>query len=155
MDKMMFLYESLHSYQKDLIDEEIEEYIKKMIITNRGFNYTESQFQSLINEIVIYGKQVNSFLGEAVNCFNLKQLVVKSRAIKIAYELEQSNLRSKTKRALANKREEIVNQLQESYDISNDIISYKYLFKDFYMNTEKISEPHMEDETVFVFFGEH
>lgn len=151
----MFLYESLHSYQKDLIDEEIEEYIKKMIITNCGFNYTESQFQSLINEIVIYGKQVNNFLGEAVNCFYFKQLVVKSRAIKIAYELEQSNLRSKTKRALANKREEIVNQLQESYNISNDIISYKYLFEDFYMNTEKISEPHMEDETVYAFNGEH
>ncbi|MFJ7915836.1 MULTISPECIES: hypothetical protein [unclassified Lysinibacillus] len=148
MDKMMFLYESLHSYQKDLIDEEIEEYIKKMIITNRGFNYTESQFQFLINEIVIYGKRVNSFLGEAINCFNLKQLVVKSRAIKIAYELEQSNLRSKTKRGLENKGEEIVNQLQESHDISNDIISYKCLFNDFYRNTEKISDPHMKDETV-------
>lgn len=133
----MFLYESLHSYQKDLIDEEIEEYIKKMIITNRGFNYTESQFQSLINEIVIYGKQINSFLGEAVNCFNLKQLVVKSRSIKIAYELEQRNLKGKTKRGLAKKGEEIVNQVQESYNISDDIISYKDLFNDFYMNTEK------------------
>lgn len=144
----MFLYESLHSYQKDLIDEEIEEYIKKMIITNRGFNYTESQFQFLINEIVIYGKQVNSFLGEAINCFNLKQLVVKSRAIKIAYELEQSNLRSKTKRSLENKGEEIVNQLQESHYISNDIIYREGLFNDFYRNTEKISDPLMEEETV-------
>ena len=89
MKKMMFLYESLHDYQKELIDDEIEDYIKCMVLANRGFNYSDSQLNAVIIELILHGKQVNKYLGEDISCFNLKENVVKSRAIKIAYELEQ------------------------------------------------------------------
>ena len=87
----MFLYESLHENDKEQIDEEIESRIKDMILNNRGFNYTESQFHALLYEIIIHGEQVNTFLGgNDLASFSLKESVVKSRAIKIAYELEQN-----------------------------------------------------------------
>lgn len=88
--KLMFLYETLHENDKEQIDEEIENRLKEMILNNRGFNYTESQFQTLLYEIVIHGEQVNNFLGgNDLASFSLKESVVKSRAIKIAYDLEQ------------------------------------------------------------------
>lgn len=87
---MMFLYESLSDYKKESIDEEIESRIKSMVLNNRGFNYTERQFHALIYDLIIYGEQINAYLGDdTFPFFNLKEIVVKSRAIKMAYELEQ------------------------------------------------------------------
>lgn len=86
----MFVYESLDESDKGLIDEEIESYIKHMVVNNRGFDYTDGEFNAMLYEIILHGEQTNGFLGgNDLPSFSLKETVVKSRAIKIAYELEQ------------------------------------------------------------------
>ena len=86
---MMFIYESLSNYKKELIYHEIKTYVKKFLL-KRGFVYDDSDFHSLVYEIIVHGAVINLFIGDKVKYFNIKEIVVSSMALEIAYNLEKS-----------------------------------------------------------------
>ncbi|MFJ7982321.1 hypothetical protein ACIQ1D_18845 [Lysinibacillus xylanilyticus] len=88
---MRFLYNCLSESQKESIDNEIKEYIKNFIYENEnGYSYSNSDFRSLMNEIILNGETINCLLGNSVSYFNIKEYVVRSKAFEIAYQLEQN-----------------------------------------------------------------
>lgn len=87
----MFMYESLRQNQKEMIDSVIEERVKQLIVDNGGFEYSDSQFENMVYEIIFHNETVNLLLGNnSQPFFNIKEIVIKSRAIKIAYDLENN-----------------------------------------------------------------
>ena len=88
---MMFIYESLCDLSKKEIDSEIEKAIKQMVIKSGGFSYSDDVFHRVIYGVILLNKKIGELLGNNTQpFFNLKELVVKTRAIKIAYEIEQN-----------------------------------------------------------------
>lgn len=86
----MFIYHNLNQGDKDLIDEEIESYIINNMINNESYHISSEQFDALINEIVIYGKELNNIIGDSVNYFNLKHNIVEMRAKMILLHLKHN-----------------------------------------------------------------
>ena len=87
--KMMFIYESLSNYKKELIYHEVKTYVKKFLL-ERGFVYDDSDFHSLVYEIIVHGAVINLLIGDKVKYFNIKEIVVSSMALEIAYKLEKN-----------------------------------------------------------------
>lgn len=87
--RVMFIYEALSNHQKEAIDREIREGLEKVIISNGSFDYSDKQFTSVIYDLILFNKVINKLLGDnSPPYFSLKEIVIKSRAYKIAYELE-------------------------------------------------------------------
>lgn len=86
----MFIYHNLNQENKDLIDEEIESYIINTMINNESYHISSEQFDALINEIVIYGKDLNNIIGDSVNYFSLKHNIVEMRAKIILLHLKHN-----------------------------------------------------------------
>ena len=85
----MFIYESLSNYKKELIYHEVKTYVKQFLL-KRGFVYDDSDFHSLVYEIIVHGAVINMFIGDKVKYFNIKEIVVSSMALEIAYNLEKN-----------------------------------------------------------------
>lgn len=91
MTRLMFLYESLSSYDKELINDEIARAIKKMILDIGSFNYSENDLDKVVTELSIRNKVIDDLIGgNSLVYYNLKATVIGYNALKIAYGIEQS-----------------------------------------------------------------
>lgn len=88
---MMFIYESLKDHEKGLILNEIKKAYIKLVLKNKGFNYTEKQFNTMVNELAIRNEVIDSLIGgNSLMYFNLKDTVIRSKALEIGYSIESN-----------------------------------------------------------------
>ena len=89
--RVFFIYEALTDSQKEAIDREIRKDLEKMVLSNKGFDYTSEQIASVIYGLILFNREISKLLGDnSPSYFSLKETIIKSRAYKIAYELECS-----------------------------------------------------------------
>ena len=89
MTRMMFLYENLKDNEKENINKEIYRAVKKLILENMSFEYSENDFISMVYNLILENKLINDLLGgNDIPYFDLKDTVVRYKAIEIAYDIE-------------------------------------------------------------------
>lgn len=128
----MFLYHSLAVSEKAIINKEIGIAIKSMVLKTKNFNYSERDFVSTINELIIHNKEIDRLLGvDSVSHFNLKATVVKYKALEIAYGIQYQRpslerLEHLLKLCMMFKEEPFADMLFDSVLVESMIDAYEY-----------------------------